>query len=100
MNTVHLNGLQGQDRLSHPLLTCSHDPLHTRVLDTPLHILQTPDIPIRKHRDSHGLPVGGRERSLTLYHTRAVLSQEGQRPATKFHPVETPCLLWYFCLPF
>lgn len=87
MNTVHLNGLQGQDRLSHPLLTCTHDPLHTRVLDTPLHILQAPDIPICKHRDSHSLPVGGRERSLTLYHTRAVLSQEGQRPATKFHPV-------------
>lgn len=70
------------------LLTCTHDPLHACVLEALLHILQAPDVPIGKHRDPHSLPVGGK-RSLTLHRARAVLSQEGQRPATKFYLVET-----------
>lgn len=35
---------------------CTHDPLHACVLDASLHILQAPDVPIGKHRDSHRLP--------------------------------------------
>lgn len=42
-------------------LTCTHDSLHAGVLDAPLHILQASDVPIGKYRDSHSLPVGGKE---------------------------------------
>lgn len=39
-------------------LTCTHDALHTRVLDAALHVPQALDVPIGKHGDSHCLPVG------------------------------------------
>lgn len=39
-------------------LTCTHDPLHPRVLDAAFHVPQALDVPIGKHRDGHCLPVG------------------------------------------
>ena len=91
VNTIYLNRSPKKQGQGVCLLTCTHDPLHASVLETPLHILQAPDVPVGKHRDSHSLSVGGK-RSLPLYHARAVLSQEGQRPVTKFYLVEKPWL--------
>lgn len=39
-------------------LTCTHDPLHPRIPQAALHVLQALDVPVGKHRDGHGLPVG------------------------------------------
>lgn len=60
-------------------LTCTHDPLHPRIPQAALHVLQALDVPVGKHRDGHGLPAG----------EQGALSRGDRGPPSGQHPAPT-----------